>query len=347
MLKNLLGVGKLVHSNRFYCSASVGLSNMASCKKVSALQKEQVQSWFESFDTVMTDCDGVLWVGSEPIPGSPEIINRFRALGKRVFYVTNNSTKHRREYKDKVDKLGFGGDLEDIIGTAYLAATYLEDTGFDKNKKVYVVGSAGITQELDDVGIQYLPIGIEENMNLDHDFKLTGTKEAGLYNEDIAAVIIGFTRSYSLLHVITATNFLQDKECRLIADSPDPTFTLRDEHNRKILCPGTGSMVAAVATAAGREPIILGKPNKLMFEMVQRRHPGVVPERTLMIGDRADTDILLGKNCGLQTLMVGTGVHSFEKVQEWESSSDPEHTRLIPDMFIDRLGDLLDLISHL
>ena len=41
---------------------------------------------------------------------------RFRALGKRVFYVTNNSTKHRREYKDKVDKLGFGGDLEDIIG---------------------------------------------------------------------------------------------------------------------------------------------------------------------------------------------------------------------------------------
>ena len=44
------------------------------------------------------------------------IVHRFRALGKRVFYVTNNSTKHRREYKDKVDKLGFGGDLEDIIG---------------------------------------------------------------------------------------------------------------------------------------------------------------------------------------------------------------------------------------
>ena len=77
-----------------------------------------------------------------------------------MFYVTNNSTKHRREYKTKLDNLGFGGDLEEIVGTAYLAATYLEQAGFDKKKLVYVVGSAGITQELDDVGIKYLPIGV-------------------------------------------------------------------------------------------------------------------------------------------------------------------------------------------
>ena len=60
----------------------------------------------------------------------------------------------------KLDSLGFGGDLEDIVGTAYLAATYLDQIGFDKTKLVYVVGSSGITQELDDVGIKYLPIGV-------------------------------------------------------------------------------------------------------------------------------------------------------------------------------------------
>ena len=49
---------------------------------------------------------------------------------------------------------------EDIVGTAYLAASYLEQIGFDKTKLVYVVGSSGITQELDDVGIKYLPIGV-------------------------------------------------------------------------------------------------------------------------------------------------------------------------------------------
>ena len=139
----------------------------------------EVSTWFDSFDTVMTDCDGVLWVGAEPISGSPEMINRFRDLGKRVFFVTNNSTKHRREYKTKLDKLGFGGTMvkrftfydggktsnliflqDEIVGTAYLAATYLEQINFDKSKLVYVVGSSGITQELDDVGIKYLPIGV-------------------------------------------------------------------------------------------------------------------------------------------------------------------------------------------
>ena len=95
------------------------------------MSDDEVKSWINSFDTVMTDCDGVLWVGSEPIQGSPQMINRsfilwiflltiyfyphvcdrFRELGKRVFYVTNNSTKHRKEYKTKLDKLGFGGDM--------------------------------------------------------------------------------------------------------------------------------------------------------------------------------------------------------------------------------------------
>ena len=67
---------------------------------------------------------------------------------------------------------------EDIVGTAYLAAAYLEETGFDKSKLVYVVGSSGITQELDDVGIKYLPIGVRDGViNLgiknNHDHKDT------------------------------------------------------------------------------------------------------------------------------------------------------------------------------
>ena len=59
----------------------------------------------------MTDCDGVLWIGTNPIPGSPEMINLFRKLGKRVFYCTNNSTKSRKEYVKKCQDLGFGGTM--------------------------------------------------------------------------------------------------------------------------------------------------------------------------------------------------------------------------------------------
>merc|ERR1719270_2743545 len=155
LLRSFLKSSTFLPFQSFCVSSTVNMS----CKEVSKLSDNQVRGWFNSFDTVMTDCDGVLWVGADAIPGSPDMVRRFRELGKRVFYVTNNSTKHRREYKTKVDKLGFGGDLDEIVGTAYLAATYLEQIGFDKSKKVYVVGSTGITQELDDVGIKYLPIG--------------------------------------------------------------------------------------------------------------------------------------------------------------------------------------------
>eukprot|EP00088_Acartia_fossae_P071139 TRINITY_DN9705_c0_g1_i1.p1 TRINITY_DN9705_c0_g1~~TRINITY_DN9705_c0_g1_i1.p1 ORF type:complete len:341 (+),score=80.82 TRINITY_DN9705_c0_g1_i1:31-1053(+) len=331
-------VRPIIKSSLNRCFSEGSVLRMSSCTQVSSMEPHKVKEWLDSFDTVMTDCDGVLWVGAEAIPGSPQIINRFRALGKRVFYVTNNSTKHRREYKDKVDKLGFGGDLEDIIGTAYLAASYLEDSGFDKNKKVYIVGSSGITQELDDVGIQYLPIGPDPD----------GHRELGNISleldTEVTAVIAAMDLHISFSKLLKAASYLARPNSIFLATNTDAQFPMK---GKDIVVPGTGSMVAAVATAAGRDPIVLGKPNRLMFDIVQKRHPSVVPERTLMIGDRADTDILLGKNCGLQTLMVGTGVHSLEKVQEWEVSSDESEKRLVPDKYIDRLGDLLDMISHL
>jgi len=66
-----------------------------------------------------------------------------------------------------------------------------------------------------------------------------------------------------------------------------------------------------------------------------------------MIGDRANTDILLGKNCGLQTLLVGSGVHSLEETRTWEKSEDMEERRMVADYYVDKLGDLLDRVKNL
>jgi len=314
------------------------------CKEVGSMSDTEVKDWVNSFDTVMTDCDGVLWVGAEPIPGSPQMINRFRELGKRVFYVTNNSTKHRREYKTKVDKLGFGGSLDEIVGTAYLAATYLEQIGFDKSKKVYVVGSTGITQELDDVGIKYLPIGSDtipegENWTLE-----TLKFQPISLDPDVAGVIAGFDINISFNKILKGASYASRPGAVFVATNTDEQFPMS---GTELVIPGTGSMVAAVSTAAGRKPVVLGKPSKFMFEIVQKRHPGIVPERTLMIGDRANTDILLGKNCGLQTLLVGSGVHSLAETRGWEQSEDEETRRMVADFYLDKLGDLLDRVDKL
>jgi len=312
------------------------------CQEVSKLSDSQVADWFNSFDTVMTDCDGVLWTGAEAIPGSPDMVQRFRELGKRVFYVTNNSTKHRREYKAKVDKLGFGGDLEEIVGTAYLAAAYLEQIGFDKTKLVYVVGSTGITQELDDVGIKYLPIG-PDTVPDDGQWSLETLKFQPVpLHPDVGAVIAGFDINISFKKILKGASYANTPGAHFLATNTDEQFPMRGTN---LIIPGTGSMVAAVSTAAGRKPVVLGKPSRFMFEIVQARHPGIQPHRTLMIGDRANTDILLGKNCGLQTLLVGSGVHSLEETRAWEASQDQEERRMVADYYVDKLGDLLDRVK--
>lgn len=340
VIKNIFKTSSFTYLNKIRSSSRM----VSVCKEVSSMTDSEVSTWFDSFDTVMTDCDGVLWVGSEPISGSPEMINRFRDLGKRVFYVTNNSTKHRREYKTKLDKLGFGGTMDEIVGTAYLAATYLEQINFDKTKLVYVVGSSGITQELDDVGIKYLPIG-PDSVPEEENWTLETLKFRPIsLNPEVAAVIAGFDINISFNKILKGASYANRPGAVFVATNTDEQFPMP---GTELIIPGTGSMVAAVATASGRQPVVLGKPSKFMFEIVQKRHPGILPERTLMIGDRANTDILLGKNCGLQTLLVGSGVHSLAETRAWETSQDAEQRRMVADFYADKLGDLLDRVTQL
>ncbi len=79
------------------------------CQELGQLSKEELVQFFNSFDTVLTDCDGVLWSGPEAIPGSPEMIGKFRELGKHVVFVTNNAAVSRKKYVEKCQSLGFGG----------------------------------------------------------------------------------------------------------------------------------------------------------------------------------------------------------------------------------------------
>lgn len=264
------------------------------------------------------------------IHGSPDVINRLQEKGKRVYFLTNNSTKTRSGFLEKAHKLGYNITEETILSTAYATAQYLKQRQF--NKKVFLVGSSGIADELRSVGIEVSnspgPDVITTNY---HDIF---TNEFRV-DPDVGAVVVGFDEHISFPKLMKAATYLSNPDVLFIGTNTDERFP-----SKIGVVPGSGTMVRAVETCSERKATIMGKPNPLICEHLIATEQ-ILPSRTLMIGDRCNTDILLGANCGFQTLMVGTGVHRLHEVHAWRKSKDENDHKLVPDIYVHKLGDLL------
>uniref|UniRef100_A0A8R7TKL9 4-nitrophenylphosphatase n=1 Tax=Triticum urartu TaxID=4572 RepID=A0A8R7TKL9_TRIUA len=123
---------------------------------VPAAKLEDAEALIDSVETFIFDCDGVIWKGDKLIDGVPETLDLLRSKGKRLVFVTNNSTKSRKQYGKKFETLGLSVNEEEIFASSFAAAAYLQSIDFPKDKKVYVIGEEGILKELELAGFQYL-----------------------------------------------------------------------------------------------------------------------------------------------------------------------------------------------
>ncbi|VDK50120.1 unnamed protein product [Anisakis simplex] len=231
----------------------------------------------ERFDAVLFDGDGVLWLGGKPISAAIGFVRNLVNKGcKKVFIITNNSTKTLSEHAAKCKNLGYDMiDPEHIISPAKVVSYLLA-----KNKSdlpVYLIGSAGLQ----------------------------------------------------------AINYIQQPGVQFIATNEDATFP---GPNPNVRIPGAGTNVMAVKFAAGKAPLVIGKPARPIFDYIREKY-GVNPAKTLMIGDRCDTDIKFGRDHGMCTMLVGTGISSMDDVRQYEKQKQFD---LVPDYFSDSFADLLD-----
>ena len=174
--------------------------------------------------------------GDSLIDGIPETLEKLRAAGKRLFFVTNNSTKSRAGYKKKFESLGLDTvAAEEIFSSSFAAAAYLEQSNFKAtNKKVYVIGEIGICQELDLINVPY--IGGPADTGKQCDMGPGGKLEI---DESVGAVVVGFDRHVNYYKIQYAQLAINEHGAEFIATNLDAVTHLTDAQEWA----GNGSMV--------------------------------------------------------------------------------------------------------
>ncbi|XP_014088456.2 glycerol-3-phosphate phosphatase [Bactrocera oleae] len=298
------------------------------------LTKAEIAKWLNGFDTVLTDCDGVLWHEGVAIDRVPEAVALLKSLGKEVYFVTNNGVKTGREIWKTATTIGYDIDESRIIAPIQAIAEYLQARNF--RKKVYIVGSEAIRNGLAAAGIESFGPGPEVLQGTLNDYlaQHVATQET----DDVGAVIVGFDEHFTFAKMLKASNYIcSNSECLFLTTNLDTVHRYPE-----FRIPGTGALLAALETCVERKALQFGKPNAEICQQLIKSGK-VLPERTLMIGDVCKVDVLFGHNCGFQTLLVGTGHNSVYELNEvlQNSSENPE---FIPDFYVPSLGDITKLI---
>jgi len=253
------------------------------------------------------DLDGVIYRENQVIKGSQKTIERLKKTGNLVVYITNNATISRKDYVRKLNKLGFSCKEEEIMCAAYATALYLSENS-GKNKKAFVVGEKGLFEELENFGI-----------------KISNTS-------DVDYVVVGLDRKFSYDKLLKASDAIRSG-AGFIASNRDSTWPGRN--NR--IYPGGGSIVSAIESSSNKKAKEIGKPKTYMLKKVME-YFNVNSDNVIMIGDRIDTDILFGKNVGVKTALVLTGITTKKMLKDTPK-------KLMPDYVINSINDIISVIK--
>lgn len=264
-------------------------------------------------DGFVFDLDGTVYLGNAALPNAPETIAALRQMCKRTLFVSNKPLEPRQSYAQKLTRLGIPTPDEDVITSTFVLGRYLSQHHADL--RCYVVGEPKTRAELAGYGIHVLG-------ELDEQDPKEVLEPAG-----IDAVIVAFDRTLDYRKLNTAYQALR-RGAKFFATNGDKTCPMPGGD-----IPDAGATLAALEAISGRSPDLLaGKPSTLILE-VAMDWMNLPPGRCMMIGDRLETDMRMGRQAGMLTAVTLTGVTRREDVALLVNP---------PDYVIETLGDLLN-----
>lgn len=254
--------------------------------------------------------DGVLFHGERALPGAADFLDRIASYP--YLFITNNPILEPLDVVAKLERLGLGQHTcEKVLTSAEATVQWLSEQkpGF----KYYAVGAAGLHTALSSQGI-------EDEAAADY-------------------VVVGEGAGIDYQSLTRGINLILKQDAQLVVTNPDNSVDAFLDGKHQVL-PGGGSLVAPFSVATGVEPIVIGKPNPILYEMALERL-GVQAPSCLMIGDRPDTDIAGAVALGFQTALVRSG--RFAPGEAWPdglpgADFDVENLRQLTTCLADQLA---------
>ncbi|GAQ16950.1 HAD family hydrolase [Oceanobacillus picturae] len=263
------------------------------------------------------DLDGTVYVEDRLIEGAAEVLTYLRKRGDKVVFLTNKPIATRMDYLLKLKKLGIQSEINEIINSNYLTANYLKQNT-TRDDAIFVIGEQPLMDELK-----------KEKINLTDD------------SSKATIVVLSWDRKFSYEKIYAAYQAWAKNNAKIVATNPDRTCPVSDGE-----VPDCGAIIGAIEGATGRKiDYVIGKPSRFTAKHVVEQVLKLKPENCYMVGDRLDTDIRMGKENGLNTILVLSGVtngsmvkHStFKPTYVMESVKgimDVERYALFPEMNI-------------
>ncbi|KAF2896186.1 hypothetical protein ILUMI_09989 [Ignelater luminosus] len=297
-------------------------------KDLASLSSVEFKQFFDSFDNVLCDCDGVIFPVHKPITGAKESILKLKRYGKRLGFVTNNNFDGLKKLMERFDQYGYDAKLEDIVHPTEAMIDYLKSINF--NKEIYLLSPSIMKDEFKKANFKLadIPDKIEENPE--------GTlAEILKYKPDIGAVILDIDLNLDFVRLSEAAVHLKRPDVIFMIGGTDKNIPITSD----LFFMGPGYFQQLLIDFTGRKPLGFGKPGLQLNDYVVKKFNITNPSRTLFVGDSLEQDIGFATRCGYQKLLVLTGATSMDHMlkidnEEW-----------VPDFYVNSFGDLQQLIK--
>lgn len=257
------------------------------------------------FDGYIFDLDGTIYRGDRLIPGASDTIAFLRGLGRRLVFLSNKPLENREDYAAKLTRLGIPTDPADVINSSYVMASYL--SGISPGCRVYAIGEPPLIRELKKAGLIVVDDPAAVGYTVDY-------------------VVAAFDRTFDYNKLNCAFQAIK-RGAHFVATNADRSCPVEGGE-----IPDAAGMIGAIEGTTGRKvEVVVGKPSKITVEIALKRL-GLAASDCLMVGDRLETDMVMGINAGMKTALVLTGV---------TTRADLEHSNIRPDFVLDSVADLV------